>query len=558
KRHANDAEAHLHPSKTLKTDKTTLYVCSAMGISAPKPSGMEGTSGSILNRVRQSGPKRQKLLNTFSSLRPHPYGIQPLGNRLFDSNEIRDVRPEGLGFFAPLEDEMILSLFLMNDSLIDARDLCRLSMCSKAMYVLTCVDEIWRQRTIAGFGGKFGDTFGLSWRDQFRQRACEIGWNGVRIRDRESLHPLVPIRVKGFYSDYLFSSWRCGSIPLDKLCRTDAPDTIDRRSNLTVEDFIKEYSEPNKPVILTDVISSWPAFKTWTLDYLVRVCGDVDFRAEAVDLPLKAYASYSARCSQSGGSFEESPLYLFDRHFATRTVLSNDYTIPSYFSEDLFSVFGKERPDYRWLILGPPRSGSTFHIDPNQTNAWNAVIRGSKKWIMFPPEIPPPGVYPNEDGSEVTSPVSLAEWFLNHYDEMKSSPVKPIECICRAGELIYVPRGWWHAVMNLEETIAITQNFVSSQNLPQVLRFLATKPDQISGFRCSGEGGDDADACGAGVYERFVEALGASYMNIVEKEREERETLRKPAAKEEGSGVRLSSVFNSSSEESGGFRFSFS
>ena len=28
------------------------------------------------------------------------------------------------------------------------------------------------------------------------------------------------------------------------------------------------------------------------------------------------------------------------------------------------------------------RPGSTFHIDPNSTSAWNAVIRGAKKWIL--------------------------------------------------------------------------------------------------------------------------------------------------------------------------------
>ena len=41
--------------------------------------------------------------------------------------------------------------------------------------------------------------------------------------------------------------------------------------------------------------------------------------------------------------------------------------------------------------MGPSRSGSTFHKDPNSTSAWNAVIRGSKKWIMYPPGITPPG-----------------------------------------------------------------------------------------------------------------------------------------------------------------------
>ena len=70
---------------------------------------------------------------------------------------------------------------------------------------------------------------------------------------------------------------------------------------------------------------------------------------------------------------DESPLYLFDRSFvekmglrATRG-LKADYWAPDCFGEDLFSVLGEQRPDSRWLIIGPERSGSSFHKDPNAT-----------------------------------------------------------------------------------------------------------------------------------------------------------------------------------------------
>lgn len=68
-------------------------------------------------------------------------------------------------------------------------------------------------------------------------------------------------------------------------------------------------------------------------------------------------------------------------------------------------------------------------------------------------------------------------------------------------------------VVNLEDSIAVTQNFVSWSNLDQVLAFLQHRPEQISGF--SGQGrcdGDVEDETGSGnIYEQFHTALANRY-----------------------------------------------
>ncbi len=72
---------------------------------------------------------------------------------------------------------------------------------------------------------------------------------------------------------------------------------------------------------------------------------------------------------------DESPLYLFDRSFVEKMNIKvgreddGQYWTPECFGEDLFAALGSQRPDSRWLIVGPERSGSTFHKDPNATRS---------------------------------------------------------------------------------------------------------------------------------------------------------------------------------------------
>lgn len=247
-------------------------------------------------------------------------------------------------------------------------------------------------------------------------------------------------------------------------------------------------------------VKDWSIYKSWDQDYLRAIYGKVAFRAEAVEWQLRAYLDYMNETS------DESPLYLFDHSFVEKmkiTVGPNGaYRLPECFGEDLFATLGNNRPDCRWLIIGPERGGSTFHKDPNATryfqvvcmllqilmqfySAWNAVIRGSKYWIMFPTSptcSPPPGVYVSEDQSEVTSPLSISEWLLEYHAEARATH-GCVEGICHEGEVLHVPSGWWHLVVNLDSSIAVTQNFVPQAHLAEVLSFLKNKPDQVSGFK---------------------------------------------------------------------------
>ncbi|KZV86220.1 Clavaminate synthase-like protein [Exidia glandulosa HHB12029] len=476
--------------------------------------------------------------------RPHPLGLKPSGNALFDPDRVRNARIASLGSFARLPDELILDLF----SFLDARTVFRLQVVSRAFFAFTRHQALWKVYYLSDTRGRL-DRWDGDWRRTYWTTFCApdrvvnalYDDNDDIARELDLVMPADGITAPNVCSDVLYQPHLC-SAPLDShFSTTNALQNLQRADarSLDVQKFAADFAEQSVPVILTHLVDHWSSLdlqapSSWALGALTERFAEVSFRAEAASVPMRVYARYCASIERDTGTVDESPLYLFDAEFVRRTdgKMGEEFEVPAIFGEDLFRVMGAQRPDYRWLIAGPSRAGSTWHKDPNSTSAWNAVITGSKGWILFPPDIPPPGVFVSEDEAEVTAPLSLAEWFSNYYAHALSTygprardPTtrgKMIQGVCRAGEVMYIPAGWWHIVVNLESCVAVTQNFVSETELPAVLRFMRDRPEQVSGFKLDAtqeEADDDDDDAKAGVYTRFCEALERELPKILERAR---------------------------------------
>ncbi|CAE8742131.1 unnamed protein product [Polarella glacialis] len=289
------------------------------------------------------------------------------------------------------------------------------------------------------------------------------------------------------YSDVLYRSFFFAAADLKaSWLQGQNMQRVDARG-LSAEEFVRRFEQTSTPVILKGAAERWPAMKSWSQESLVKRFGKVQFACGACDWPLDEFYAYAR------SNIDDVPQFIFDKYFVRRAPeLLEEYDVPDVFKgRDLFDLVGTGRPDFRWLLIGDRRSGSKWHLDPNKTSAWNAVVKGRKHWLMLPPGCPPPGVHPTKDGSEVTQPLSLIEWFVNFYSELKrmarENPAFELkEGTCGPGEVVFVPCGWWHCVLNLDDdTIAVTQNYASETHVHGIRRFLCEKRGQyklISGL----------------------------------------------------------------------------
>jgi len=171
---------------------------------------------------------------------------------------------------------------------------------------------------------------------------------------------------------------------------------------------------------------------------------------------------------------------------------------PDLIDAEAHAALSRER---RYVLFCPVGGGSRWHVDPCGTDAWNVLLTGRKLWALSPPsEKCPQGVSltPRLQTSWATvwttSPAAKA-WFAQTLLPLLREAVLPeggsedqgtdaSEDVLhgdasaifvldqKPGDVVYVPRGWWHATLCLEATAAVTQNVVGRQNARTVVHAL--------------------------------------------------------------------------------------
>jgi hypothetical protein len=367
---------------------------------------------------------------------------------------------------------------------LGGRELVRVGAVSKALRLLAGDEELWQYLCLREGPGlsvlEAGALCRGGWRAtwllrRLSPRACE------QLSLSGAAEELVP---RGFSSAYLSDRWhrRFGQVPgaaqVGSSSSSSSSSALVPRvalSQLDPELFRLAFAAPRRPCVVAGAAEAWPA-RRWSLDALVRRCApqgdslrwrlshtldDARLGLAKPELSMAQFAAY-LRAQR-----DESPLYLFDAAFGSKLpALLDEYdaSVGGLFAEDLLAALGPaRRPDFRWLLVGGARSGAPWHVDPSGTSAWNALLQGRKRWALYPPGVVPPAP---------RGALSSLRWFLDVLPHLPPHR-RPLELEQRPGEVVFVPAGWWHCVLNLDETVSVTHNFADRSCLHSAVRAAA-------------------------------------------------------------------------------------
>jgi LPS sulfotransferase NodH len=237
--------------------------------------------------------------------------------------------------------------------------------------------------------------------------------------------------------------------------------TVDRRANLSRNEFRDRYYAANRPVIIQNLMTGWRAMTAWTPEYLKSVVGDLvveimagrdadpkyemNGRKHRTELRFADYIDMVYRGKVTNDYYMVANNAFFQRPEA-QPLLEDFTAFPEY-----LNPANAGRQCFLWF--GPAGTVTPLHHDTS--NILTAQVAGRKRYRLIPAS-QWQYVY-NSTG--VFSDVDCGRPDLNRYPKFRQATV--IDVVMEPGEALFMPVGWWHYVRALDVSMTVSfTNFI--------------------------------------------------------------------------------------------------
>lgn len=212
-------------------------------------------------------------------------------------------------------------------------------------------------------------------------------------------------------------------------------------------EFINKYKKPRNPVLLKGAAKHWPLMDRWSKEHIKNNMGD--YVCKIISDSRPAYAK------------EQTTLKIYFeklKNLSTLTLDSFNKKSPPLFYNDIKSPnpFFKTTDIQRFFFFHSVKNAGTLpHI---HGNAFNILQKGVKEWVFY-------------DASEKYNPLGYSilqesnkkypigthakDWFKKEVPKLTKKLENVFTCTQEAGDIVFIPKGYCHAVLNKSEVMGI-------------------------------------------------------------------------------------------------------
>ena len=234
---------------------------------------------------------------------------------------------------------------------------------------------------------------------------------------------------------------------------------IERRADLTRDEFLERYYAVGRPVILTGEMDGWPALSRWTPDYLKAAVG-------AAPIEYQGGRSANARFELEKDAHRRSAPFDAFIDAITRPGAGNDAYLTAYNSaanraalsplaadvgmlEKFLTPDQAARGGMMWI--GPAGTVTPLHHD--LTHNFIAQIVGRKR-LKIIPAAEVGKVYNTIHVFSDVPDVENPALDFTRFPRLATTRVYEVEL--QPGEIIFMPLAWWHQVKALDFSVTAT------------------------------------------------------------------------------------------------------
>ena len=227
---------------------------------------------------------------------------------------------------------------------------------------------------------------------------------------------------------------------------------------LNLDNYKNYYKiNPSMPFLVKGYVKKWVAYKKWTFKFFIEQYPDL---IVSISSKKNGYKTFNCELEKfiklirKGDNEFDFTLHswLFELNAPELCLdYKPDLVFENWFEDLPFYI----KPKVKFIFIGSKNTGTTLHQDPINSSAWNALIKGQKKWYFFPPT------------------QKIAKHYFEYETLIKQDfkKIKPLEIVQNQGDLVYIPPNWFHCVYNTENYISLSENFMNETNYTNVLQY---------------------------------------------------------------------------------------